>query len=223
MMNPRIDCSQSPLEVRLLPEEIVELDVRDEKRMKEWGLFASQHVRPGPQPPHDGKVYQCGGGINSFAVDPYGGMSICVLSQNDKFDLRAGSVRLGWEEFLHKVRTRKVTQATKCVGCGLKSLCGMCPANGELENGDPEAPVDWLCQTAHLRAMALDIPIPAHGACEYCAGGSAHAHVVDAAARLRLGARAVEPPPATMAKDGNVFLRVVNAPSSLGCGSCGTH
>ena len=36
----------------------------------------------------------------------------------------------------------------------------MCPANGELENGDPEAPVDFLCHVAHLRAKAMGIPVP---------------------------------------------------------------
>ena len=57
----------------------------------------------------------------------------------------------------------------------LKSMCGMCAANGELENGDAESPVDFLCQVAHLRAETLDIPVPAHGDCEYCVGGSGHA------------------------------------------------
>ena len=33
----------------------------------------------------------------------------------------------------------------------------MCPANGELESGDAETPVDYLCHVAHLRAHALDL------------------------------------------------------------------
>ena len=36
MMTPRIDCSQSPLEVRLTPEEIVGLDLADAARREEW-------------------------------------------------------------------------------------------------------------------------------------------------------------------------------------------
>jgi hypothetical protein len=119
---------------------------------------------------------------------------------------------------------KKISRPTKCVECTLKAVCGMCPAQGELENGDAEAPVDWLCHTAHLRAMALDIPVTPHGTCEYCEGGSHHAEIVDAAQRLRHEARTIEPPPTTIAKDGNVFLRVVNIPAASGCGSCGsTH
>ena len=184
MMSPRIDCSQSPLEVRLLPEEVVELDVRDDKRMAEWGLFAQLHMGE-KQHHNDDHVYQCGGGVSSFAVDPSGGMSICVLSQNDKFDLRSAPVREGWEQFLRKVRGRKITRATKCTDCSLKAMCGMCPANGELENSDPEAPVDFLCQVAHLRAYTFGFPVPAHGDCECCPTGAAHPQLQDWAERLK--------------------------------------
>jgi hypothetical protein len=47
-------------------------------------------------------------------------------------------------------------------------VCGMCPANGELENRDAEEPVDFLCQVAHLRSKALGIPVKPHGVCKYC-------------------------------------------------------
>jgi hypothetical protein len=47
-------------------------------------------------------------------------------------------------------------------------MCGICPANAELENHDAEEPVDFLCQVAHLRAKALGINVKPHGECEYC-------------------------------------------------------
>jgi hypothetical protein len=65
-----------------------------------------------------------------------------------------------------------MTRLTKCVACEIKAMCGMCPANAELEAGDPETPVEFLCHVAHLRAHALGIAVPPHGACEYCEGGS---------------------------------------------------
>ena len=63
----------------------------------------------------------------------------------------------------------------------------MCPANGELENGDPEAPVDFLCHTAHLRAMAFGIDVRPHGDCEYCPGGERHEIVRMTSEALRKG------------------------------------
>lgn len=168
MINPRIDCSSSPLAVRLTPEDIVALDLEDPKRVAEWRRLATEFPVPERQPDEVPEVYDCGGGVNSFAIDPYGDMTICVLSHMDKYNVRDGSVRDGWEKFLRGVRDRKITRYTKCTNCQLKSLCGSCAANGELENGDPEAPVDFLCRTAHLRAEVFDVDVRPHGDCEYC-------------------------------------------------------
>jgi radical SAM protein with 4Fe4S-binding SPASM domain len=190
MINPRIDCSQSPLAVRLRPQEIVELDLQDPKRVAEWKRFAAQFNGPVHSAGHREEMYHCGGGINSFAIDPQGKMSICVLSHVDTYDLRAGNFREAWESFLLKVRQKKSTRLTKCTDCAIKALCGMCPANGELESNDPESPVDFLCQVAHLRAEALDLSIQPHGECEYCQGGSRYQALMRSVAELRGGAAA---------------------------------
>jgi radical SAM protein with 4Fe4S-binding SPASM domain len=185
MMSPRIDCSQSPLAVRLQPWEIVHMDLEDPHRVAEWRRFAARFNGPAQTPtPNDG-LYHCGGGINAFAIDPEGKMTICVLSHFDAYDLRRGSFAEGWRDFLLQVRKKKVTRVTKCTACQIKAMCGMCPANGELENGDAEAPVDFLCHVAHLRAQAMDIPVPAHGECDYCAAGSAHPALMRSLATLR--------------------------------------
>jgi radical SAM protein with 4Fe4S-binding SPASM domain len=154
------------------------MDIEDPERVAEWQKFAECHSPDKISENHE-EVYHCGGGVNGFAIDPEGKMSICVLSHVDTFDLRRGSFRQGWDHFLYQVRQRKATRITKCTHCGIRSMCGMCPANGELENGDPEKPVDFLCHVAHLRAKAMDIPVPPHGDCEYCEGGSKHSALLD--------------------------------------------
>jgi radical SAM protein with 4Fe4S-binding SPASM domain len=222
MMNPRIDCSQSPLAVRLSPEQCVALDVEDPRRMHEWREFASEYLKPANPPERADEVYHCGGGVTSFAIDPYGGLSICVLSQRDKFDLRAGSLGEGWHGALGEVRRRKITAPTKCTMCALKSMCGMCPATGELENGDPEAPVDFLCRVAHLRAYAFDLSVAPHGSCEYCPGGVGYEETMRSVERLRHArpvARALDTPrllPMLAGRSGDGC-------GSGGCSSCGAH
>jgi radical SAM protein with 4Fe4S-binding SPASM domain len=217
MMNPRIDCSQSPLAVRLTPEECVEFDLQDEHVMSEWKMFAERFIGPVHPPETSDQMYHCGGGIDSCAISPSGQMSICVLSQNDLYDLRTGSVREGWGQFLHRVREKKSTRLTKCVSCELKAMCGMCPANGELENGDPEAPVDFLCRVAHIRAHAFGIPIPAHGDCEYCEGGTEHARLITSVASLahKRPAMTARPPVSS------ALLPMAAASSGSSCGSGG--
>lgn len=220
-MNPRIDCSQSPLEVRLTPEELVMLDMQDERRMDEWAIFSEKYFKPANPPERHDELYHCGGGIDSFAIDPYGGLSICVLSQKDKFDLRTGSFSGAWQGFLHTVRQKKISRPTKCIECELKSMCGMCPAMGELENGDPEAPVDFLCRVAHLRALAFGLPFGRHGECEYCEGGTGHDELLRSAARLKALTPGVRLPIARRVLP--VLQPAAAGCSSGGCHSCGVH
>lgn len=218
MMNPRIDCSQSPLAVRLTPEECVEFDLQDEQVMKEWKIFAKTFIGPVHPPEKSDHLYHCGGGIDSCSISPSGQMSICVLSQNDLYDLRTGSVREGWGQFLHRVREKKNTRLTKCVSCELKAMCGMCPANGELENGDPEAPVDFLCRVAHIRAHAFGLPIPPHGDCEYCEGGVGYSELMESVASLK---RKRPEMPARPPTPGRLLPLVKADATGGGCGSGG--
>src|SRR5438874_6695145 len=65
MINPRIDCSSSPLAVRLSPSEIVSLDLEDPQRVAEWQRMATTFA---PLPPPEGEaaeIYDCGAGVNS--------------------------------------------------------------------------------------------------------------------------------------------------------------
>jgi hypothetical protein len=60
----------------------------------------------------------------------------------------------------------------------------MCPANGEMDSGDRESPVEFLCHVAHLRAATIGVEIPLHGECEFCSGGKQHDSVMDSARRI---------------------------------------
>ena len=184
LINPRIDCSQSPLAVRLSPEEVVALDLHSSKVAAEFRKLAEQEAKHPPALANIETTYSCGGGMNSFAIDPYGHMSICVLSHQETYDIRSGSVEDGWKQFLLRVRTRARKTISKCVSCRLHSLCSMCPANGELENGDPESPVEFLCEVAHLRAMSLGLQAPPHGECDFCPGGRSYSAVMESAQRI---------------------------------------
>ena len=168
MINPRLDGCHDPLALRLSPEEVVKLDLHDPERLVEWNRFCEHHVGPRLDPEQANDLYQCGGGIGSFAIDPSGKLSLCVMSASDTYDLKQGSFREGWEDFILSVRQKKIIRQTKCFSCEIKEMCGMCPANGELENKDPEEPVDFFCRVAHLRSYELGLTVPPHGDCEYC-------------------------------------------------------
>jgi radical SAM protein with 4Fe4S-binding SPASM domain len=219
-INPRIDCSQSPLAVRLTPEEVVALDMHAPKSASEYRKLVMQELESLPNPTQGDTVYACGGGVNSFAVNAYGEMGICVISQQDTFDIRQSGLKPAWEHSLHELRYRKRTQLTKCVDCRIRSLCGMCPANGEMENGNRESPVEFLCHVAHLRAAAIGVEVPAHGECEFCAGGSEYAELLESARRVTSKEIDVE-----SWVGPQQILPILNnsGVTAGGCGSCGNH
>ena len=218
-VNPRIDCSQSPLAVRLAPEEVVALDLHNPKGVSEYRRLAKRDLENPPNLSQGGTVYFCGGGMNSFAINAYGEMGICVISQQETFSVREVGVRKVWQESLLQLRTRKRTRLTKCIQCRIQSLCGMCPANGELENGDRESPVEFLCHVAHLRAAAVGSEVPAHGDCEFCAGGSRYEEVMESARQIQT--KEIDVDSWTGPQQ---LLPILNQASAGGtCGGCGGH
>ena len=189
MINPRVDCSQSPLEVRLTPEEVVELDLRDPRRMTAWRDLNDRYRTAAMSPYVSNTVYDCGGGVGSFAVNPYGEMSICVLSQVDTYDLRRGRFREGWEQFLRRVRLQTRTRPAKCTSCEIRLMCTSCAAVNELENGDKEAAVDFFCRTNHLRAYLLGLDLKPNPLCEYRPGSKRYEDIQTSVAALRARAQ----------------------------------
>ncbi len=218
-INPRIDCSQSPLAVRLTPEEVVALDMAAPKGVSEYRRLAKRDQENPPNLSQNDSLYFCGGGMNSFSVNAYGEMGICVISQQETFSLRGASVKQVWEDSLLQLRTRKRTRITKCIQCRIQSLCGMCPANGELENGDRESPVEFLCHVAHLRAASIGVEIPAHGECEFCAGGSEHEALQESARRIANKEIDVE----SWAGPQQILPILNNAIAVGACSGCGNH
>jgi radical SAM protein with 4Fe4S-binding SPASM domain len=218
-INPRIDCSQSPLAVRLTPEEVVALDMDAPKGMSEYRRLAKRDSENPPNLSKNDTVYFCGGGMNGFAINAYGEMGICLISQQETFDVRRSGLTPAWNDSLRELRTRRRTRATKCVECRIQSLCGMCPANGEMENGDRESPVEFLCHVAHLRATAVGMEVPSHGKCEFCEGGSQHAEMIESARRIASKEIDVHSWTAPV----QVFQILNNGNSSSGCGSCASH
>ncbi len=219
-INPRIDCSQSPLAVRLAPEDVVALDMHAPKGVDEYRRLAKRDLESVPHLSKADTVYFCGGGMNSFAINAYGEMGICVISQQDTFRIQEVGLSRVWEEALLDLRKRKRTQVTKCIECRIQSLCGMCPANGEMENGDKESPVEFLCHVAHLRAATIGVDVPTHGECQFCVGGTQHDEVLESARRIQSKEIDVE-----SWVGPQQILPILNNPSvsAGGCGSCGNH
>lgn len=153
VLNPRLDGSREPCELRVTPEEVIKFDLADERRVKAWKEFY-ENFRGSPG---TDKLYPCGGGLISFHIDPYANLSLCIMSRLSIYNLCKGSFREGWYDFIPKVRAQKPKGKYKCAKCELFSLCGQCPGWAQLENGNPESPVEYLCRITHLRTEAFGL------------------------------------------------------------------
>jgi len=143
-------------------------------------------------------------------------MGICVISQQETFSARESGVQQVWENALLGLRSRKRTQLTKCIQCQIQSLCGMCPANGEMETGNRETPVEFLCHVAHLRAAAVGVQVPPHGECDFCAGGSRQLELEESSRRIVSGEIDVE----SWTGPQQLFPILGNLPAESACGGC---
>jgi radical SAM protein with 4Fe4S-binding SPASM domain len=163
MLNARLDGGQAPVLLRLPPEQAVELDMQDEKCMREWQRVATQLAIEQDSP----YLYTCGAGTNTCHVDANGQMHPCMMSRTSGYDLTTGAFEEVWNEVFPKLLSQKVRDDYPCGRCNLINLCGQCPGWSLLEHGNPDTPVTYLCRLAHLRAMALglnDVQLPSEEA-----------------------------------------------------------
>ena len=130
------------------------LDLTDDMRVDEWRKFSEKFWGPPPKPEY---LYQCGAGSSFFHIDPQGQLSVCMTARSPSYDLRQGTFHDGWNDFIPQVLEQKWTSQSPCKSCDLIALCGQCPGWAQMESGDQQAPVAYLCQIAHQRAEAFGL------------------------------------------------------------------
>jgi len=154
LLLPRLDGTQGPTKYRIAPKDVVELDRIDEQRMASLRELCERYW--GPE--SSDRLYTCGAGENTFHVDPYGAMGLCITNRLHTYPLRKGSFREGWYGYIAEVRSLTVdgeAANAECRTCAKIALCGQCPAWSHLEHGDVHSPVGYLCEVAQLRAELL--------------------------------------------------------------------
>jgi radical SAM protein with 4Fe4S-binding SPASM domain len=152
IVNPVLDGSLLPTTLRLSPEEIVEVEKADPGRARRWPEQFKQSM---DFKFNDRKLYSCGAGKNSFHIDSFGKLCLCMTARDPNYDLRTGSFHQGWEEFIPKQRLLEYGEGYTCGSCDLRAACAQCPALAQLEHGNPEKRVEFICEVTHKRKNAF--------------------------------------------------------------------
>jgi MoaA/NifB/PqqE/SkfB family radical SAM enzyme len=133
---------------RLSPSEVIALD-RPDPSYEERVASGCGVVAEG-----DDRLFaQCIASRRDFHVDPYGQMSWCSFIADPalRYDLREGTFREGWEEFIpscaDKVRGGQEWKEN-CGTCDSRGACRWCAVYAKLETGRYSAPISYLCDVA---------------------------------------------------------------------------
>jgi radical SAM protein with 4Fe4S-binding SPASM domain len=156
---PRLsDGDPAPLALRVPPEEAVREEMAEAARLAQWRAYHED--RKGL--PDGGFVYGCGAGLTSFNLDPYGGLSPCLMTRHARFDVLERGFAACWSGDVAAFRARKAGKSSPCHACGIRTVCSACPAVSYLETGDEQGKSDYLCALAALRHGAV-LGNAAHG------------------------------------------------------------
>lgn len=157
LIDPRMDGSAQPCSLRLPVEKVPELRGRKEivkGRDEIEDDFREEPIaeeKNGVLPPLD-NLFRCPGGTWTFYVNPFGELFFCNSIRKPFWNLRKHSFKQGFYQLFPKIRSAKFKTNSKCRTCSLWHLCYWCPGKAELECGNPEAPIEYYCQLAHLTA-----------------------------------------------------------------------
>lgn len=146
--------NQEIVRQRLDPRDVIELDQPDfsygEWKLKEQEMEEhTYHHMEG-----DDRLFApCIAERREFHVDPYGQMTFCDYVKDPalRYDLRQGSFREAWEEFIPSLADEVrggPEYLEHCGSCDLRGECRWCPVFGYLEHRRLSAPVPYLCSVA---------------------------------------------------------------------------
>ena len=145
---------------RLTPEEIVILEKADEERFASLQKGCDTLIND--EFAHVGcdHLFHCGLGNGSFNIGYDGTFRLCssLWAPETIYNLRQGTLREAWEEFVPKVRdmrSRRQEYLDNCRSCSIVNLCLWCPAHSHLETGELDSPIEYFCQVARARAAAI--------------------------------------------------------------------
>ena len=148
-INPNLDSSLTPCNVRLTPQEAVDLEFSVPSRAAEYKkYFEEKKLRTS-------RLFACGAGSQTFHIDPYGKMSMCILLRDREYSLKEMSFKQIWDEAFPPLYRKMRSADHQCNSCDLITLCSKCPAWSHMEKGSLEGRVEYSCEVGHRRAQKL--------------------------------------------------------------------
>lgn len=153
MIYARLNQDTAPCKYRLSSQELLAVKRSEPEiwRQYEKGLcFKAPKLKRGRD-----FLYQCTSWYEQFFINPYGRLKFCEFSDKFSVDLKQKSFKEGFYNTFPQVLREKFKTDSKCKFCDLRPFCNHCPAKAYLEIGNEEAPVEYFCNLAKVRAEEM--------------------------------------------------------------------
>ncbi|TKB66493.1 MAG: radical SAM protein [Nitrospira sp.] len=139
---------RTPLQYRLASEEKVRID--QELLPHRWTETSEESCSNNP-------FIECACGQSRFAITPYGEMNLCTAFPIPRYNLRAGSVKEGWEMLKLTVDQAHPSQQYECPTCDARPHCRQGRSDAWLETGDMSSCLphykEWAQLEHHTHAL----------------------------------------------------------------------
>ncbi len=136
-----------PLDLRVDPQEIVELEMSDPEHLRNW----VDYVEERKDFPSSESLYTCGAGVTSFYIDPLGYASPCLMTTQYRHSLDERDFADLWDRDLVQLRAKKPREGYTCNSCEMKVACSSCPAFNYQESGQEDVKSEYVCETTQHR------------------------------------------------------------------------
>jgi radical SAM protein with 4Fe4S-binding SPASM domain len=83
----------------------------------------------------------------------------CLMATAPSFDLHGGRFLSGWREVMPRFLAQKVVPGYPCHACEKRFICGVCPAQSEMETGSVFRNPQYMCELGEARCGALARPV----------------------------------------------------------------
>lgn len=141
-IHPGVFGDKNRLSHRILTKDYVYLEMQNPLTYNAWCEILNNAA---PRNADSKKIFRCNAGQNIFLISSDGYVHPCVLYRFNSLSLKEKTFKEIWSHMalLHQQPRSKTLQ---CDRCRYREGCSVCPAWAYLEYGDPESPLQYLCQ-----------------------------------------------------------------------------
>ena len=150
-IRPMNNGNKEPINHMLTIEEAIKAEFSDENLINFY--LNIENLKSGiTERKKANNKYLCKIGQNGFFITHDGVLHGCVRERKHGYNLKEGSFNDGWNNYITKCFIEPLAEKSfMCTECKYMPFCDYCPAQFELETGDPTKPPNEVCIMAKKR------------------------------------------------------------------------